>query len=273
MRAILLALLCLAYSQAQAEAPPIQQWIDEAIQAGGGIVTIPEGVHVLSKGLVIKDAKKLAIRGVNKERCVLKLTLPANPSEHAALIEVTGASETVEIANLTLDGAYGANPEPPLTVEKAAHELILINGMGRPPEAPVKGIVIRDCLLQNCAGQSILVHRGQACEVERCSIRDGGLHAIHFANESSRCVARGNRMIRTETAFYLLNSSACLLEGNETHDCHIGVNILNELSDQKTEPHLIRNNGFAKAFLILFPKDGVRPLIENNEGLTDFANP
>ena len=56
-----------------AEPAPIQQWIDEAIKAGGGVVTIPEGVHVLPHGLLIKNAKKLALRGIDKERCILKL--------------------------------------------------------------------------------------------------------------------------------------------------------------------------------------------------------
>lgn len=65
-----LCLTSLASSLAQA---PLQQWIDEAIRAGGGVVTVPPGEHVLEKGLIIKDAKKLALRGMEKEQCVLKL--------------------------------------------------------------------------------------------------------------------------------------------------------------------------------------------------------
>ncbi|MDZ4287960.1 MAG: hypothetical protein U0984_08370, partial [Prosthecobacter sp.] len=72
LTSILLFSLGLQMAQA-AEAPPIQQWIDEAIKQGGGVVTIPPGVHVLKDGLVLKDAKKLAIRGMDKEDCVLKL--------------------------------------------------------------------------------------------------------------------------------------------------------------------------------------------------------
>jgi hypothetical protein len=70
---VVLSLTFLCCQLVLAETPPIQQWIDEAIKAGGGVVTIPEGVHVLPKGLLFKNAKKLALRGVSKERCVLKL--------------------------------------------------------------------------------------------------------------------------------------------------------------------------------------------------------
>ncbi len=73
-----------------AEPAPIQQWIDEAIKAGGGVVTIPEGVHVLPHGLLIKNVKKLALRGIDKERCILKLP----PLAYAECAELTAAGKT-----------------------------------------------------------------------------------------------------------------------------------------------------------------------------------
>jgi isocitrate dehydrogenase len=56
MRFLSLLVLFSAPLLTAAEPPPIQQWIDEATAAGGGIVTIPEGEHILQHGLVIKDA-------------------------------------------------------------------------------------------------------------------------------------------------------------------------------------------------------------------------
>ena len=63
----LLPVILISHLQA-AEPAPIQQWIDEAIKAGGGVVIIPEGEHVLPHGLVIKNAKKLALRGIDREQ-------------------------------------------------------------------------------------------------------------------------------------------------------------------------------------------------------------
>lgn len=51
----------------------IQGFIDEAIKAGGGEVIIPPGKHLITKGLVIKDAKKLRLVGYDKEASILKL--------------------------------------------------------------------------------------------------------------------------------------------------------------------------------------------------------
>ena len=51
----------------------IQRYIDKAIKAGGGEVVIPPGVHLIEHGLMIKDAKKLRIIGLDAEETVLKL--------------------------------------------------------------------------------------------------------------------------------------------------------------------------------------------------------
>lgn len=71
---VLLALLLVAAPvlQAQSEAA-IQQFINEAIQAGGGSVVIPPGTYVIEKGLVLKDAKKIKLTGLDRERTILKL--------------------------------------------------------------------------------------------------------------------------------------------------------------------------------------------------------
>ena len=51
----------------------IQGYLNDAIEAGGGEVVIPPGVHLLKKGLAIRDAKKVRLIGLEADRCVLKL--------------------------------------------------------------------------------------------------------------------------------------------------------------------------------------------------------
>jgi hypothetical protein len=55
------------------DATQIQGFIDEAIKAGRGQVTVPPGTYVLPRGLMLKDAKQIAIIGMSREGCILKL--------------------------------------------------------------------------------------------------------------------------------------------------------------------------------------------------------
>ena len=72
LRLLLVLLFISPAAHALTEAE-IQTFINEAIKAGGGEVLIPPGTHMIHKGLVIKDAKKLRLIGLDAERCVLKL--------------------------------------------------------------------------------------------------------------------------------------------------------------------------------------------------------
>lgn len=68
--AVLLGALTAAEAMTEKE---IQGLIDAAIKAGGGDVLIPPGTHLITKGLMVKDAKKLRIIGSDAERSILKL--------------------------------------------------------------------------------------------------------------------------------------------------------------------------------------------------------
>ena len=74
MRSLCFAMcsLCFVHAHALTE-KEIQGFINEAIKAGGGEVVIPPGVHEITRGLVIKDAKNLRLIGLDAEICVLKL--------------------------------------------------------------------------------------------------------------------------------------------------------------------------------------------------------
>lgn len=102
-------LFCLATAVPASAQAPIQKWIDEAIKAGGGVVTIPPGEHILPQGLLIKDAKKLALRGLEREQCVLKLP----PLAYAESAEATAAGSTL----LKVRSARGWKPGMRLHLE------------------------------------------------------------------------------------------------------------------------------------------------------------
>lgn len=88
---LILSLLLSAIQPAQAlTEAEIQRYIDEAIKAGGGEVVIPPGVHTIEKGLMVKDAKKLRIVGLDAEGTVLKLL----PVVHATASGRTEAGAT-----------------------------------------------------------------------------------------------------------------------------------------------------------------------------------
>lgn len=188
--AFALLTLCPVLGQA-----PLQQWIDEAVKAGGGVVTVPPGVHVLPAGLVIKEAKKLALRGMEKELCILKLE---KAGKGRSLIEITANSETIEIANLTLQGA-----------EKELPALVTVNG--------AKAVTVRDCLFEGGKGHGVMLTGAQATTVERCSFRDFGLGALLADAATNAGKLVGNHAIRCGKAFEVKEPARWILSGNEEH--------------------------------------------------------
>lgn len=72
-RLLLIPLLLFSQTARALPEAEIQRYIDEAIKAGGGEVVIPPGVHLIEQGLVLKDAKKLRLIGLDAEETVLKL--------------------------------------------------------------------------------------------------------------------------------------------------------------------------------------------------------
>ncbi|MES2595460.1 MAG: right-handed parallel beta-helix repeat-containing protein [Verrucomicrobiota bacterium] len=302
---------------------PLQQWIDEAIKAGGGVVSVPPGEHELPLGLLIKDAKKLALRGLEKERCILKLprlayaecagaavkgaaeipvraargwkagmrlhieadgeldsfTKKPKPfviahirevkegvlmlkealvfpvpegavirdADAPNLIEIRGACEDLEIANLTLDGGRTADDSP---VQGHA-QLCAVFASGaydyeKGPTGPKpKGVVVRDCIIQNCFGRGVAFYSVEKPEVLRCSFRDGCDEAVDFDHFTTGGKAIGNQIARCRIAFEMNDVNECLVEGNEARDCSIGVSLWRWCKQPGlNEANVIRNNSF-----------------------------
>lgn len=317
--------MLLVTSALRAEPAPIQSWIDEAIKKGGGVVTIPPGVHVLTKGLMLKDAKKLSLRGMDKEGCILKLPpvayaecaqetpaggtvipvrgarelkagmrinieadgeinaftqkptpyllawikevqdgklvlrealkyrVPAGTvirdEDAPNLIEIRGASESVEIAGLTLDGGE-VQGGPPV---RGHAQLCGVFAAGaytyeKGPSGPKpKGIVIRDCIIQHCFGRGVAFYSVDASSIERCSIMDIHDEAVDMDHFVTNCVVRGNKITRANVAVELNDASNCLVEGNEARDCGIGINLWRWCKlPSLNEGNIIRNNLFER---------------------------
>ncbi len=107
------ALLVLFFAALQsARALPeaeLQRFINEAIKAGGGEVVIPPGVHLIERGLIVKDAKKLRIVGLDAENTVLQLP----PVAYAQAAGTTAAGATA----LPVKSQRGFKPGMRLKIE------------------------------------------------------------------------------------------------------------------------------------------------------------
>jgi parallel beta helix pectate lyase-like protein len=109
---VLLVLFLTALHSARAlPEAEIQRYIDEAIKAGGGEVVIPPGVHLIEHGLMVKDAKKLRIIGLDAETTVLQLP----PVAYAVAAGITAAGATT----IPVKARRGFKPGMRLKIEAA----------------------------------------------------------------------------------------------------------------------------------------------------------
>lgn len=311
----------LLVSLARSTEAPLQQWIDEAIRAGSGVVTVPPGEHLLPAGLKIKDAKKLAIRGMDREHTILKLPPLAyaecaeqTPSgskrmrvrqarnwlsgmvlhieaegaidsftkkpkpyvtavlekvaegefslraplafpipvgaviRHADapnLIDIKGAVEEIEIANLTLDG--GLVEGDPKVQGHAQLCAVFVHGPydyeKGPTGPPIKGIKMHDCVIQNCFGRGVALYSVVDSSIERCSFRDCNDEAIDLDHFAVNCVVRGNQINRCRIGVEMNDASKCLVEGNEIRQAATGLTLWRWCRQPGlNEENVIRNN-------------------------------
>lgn len=208
---LLSLLLLLCVSLPAQEAPPLQDWIQEAIKAGGGVVTVPDGVHTLAEPLVIENAKKLALRGMGREGCVLRLARPG-----PAVLEIRGNCESVEVAGLTLQGGG-------------------IRVMGG------KDIQVRDSLLENSGGPGVELLGTADSAVQRCSFRDGSGPALRVASSAQKIELRGNQIARCAVGIELDQVTACAVIGNEIRG---GATAVRVVAGKTAPKHRLIDNGF-----------------------------
>lgn len=159
----------------------IQGFIDEAIKAGGGEVVIPPGVHEITRGLVIKDAKGLRLVGLDAETCVLKLPPLAFAETAADTAAGSDRIVTSRIQNLVPDmrlhieadgeiDSFTKKPKPyVLAVVKA------IEGNTILLKQPLKFAVPAKALIRHEDASNLIEVRGtsEGVRIEKLTI-DGG---------------------------------------------------------------------------------------------------
>jgi len=177
---VLLLISALSPARALTEAE-IQKFIDDAIKAGGGEVVIPPGVHVIERGLVVKDAKKLRIIGLDAEESVLQLP----PVAYAIASGPTDAGA----ARIAVKGHQGMKPGMRLKIEADGemdsftkkpkpYHLAMVKAVEKDTlqlDAPLKFAVPDGTMIRHEDAPNLIEVRG-ACEdvyIEKLTL-DGG---------------------------------------------------------------------------------------------------
>lgn len=199
----------------------LQRFIDEAVKAGGGEVIIPPGEHLIERGLVLNEAKKLRIIGLDAEETVLKAGKDAS-----ALIQLGLGCENVRIEKLTFDGAPSAIGE--------WHDA---GDAGKNAGKGIAKILLSRCFFQNQTGDAVLLPMAavDGLSVEDCSFRDVGEAAIHFGEQTSGSSITHNQFIRCRSGVSLNGSRKCLVASNELKDCRTGILITGTKGEASAE--------------------------------------
>lgn len=179
----------------------IQRFIDEAIQAGGGEVVIPPGVHVIEIGLRLAEAKKLRLIGLDAEECVLK-----GGKDTTEILRLGGCCESVFIEKLTFEGGK--------------HAITESDG-----PKPSSKIVIGRCFFQNQAAAAVSLPKAEieSLEIDQCSFRDIAGAGVLFGGQVSGSQITHNHFTRCQTGVALDGPQKCLVASNELSDCGTGV--------------------------------------------------
>ncbi len=177
----LLVLLLITCQPAQAlPESEIQRYIDEAIKAGGGEVVIPPGVHLIEHGLMVNDAKKLRIIGLDAEQTILKLPPVAYALAVAAPVGATAIPVKAQRGfkpgmrlKIEADGeldSFTKKPKPFITAIVKAVETNAIQ-----LEAPLKFPVPDGTMIRHEDAPNLIEVRGASEEVriEKLTL-DGG---------------------------------------------------------------------------------------------------
>ncbi len=201
--------LLLATTASALTSTELQQFIDEAIKAGGGEVVIPPGRHIIERTLIIKDAKKLRVAGLDAETTILTTAAP-----EIDLIEIRGTSTDISIEKLTLDGGRTA-----VLVQGAYSEKDTASA------ASISGLTITRCFIQHSHGHGIAFHTVASSHITGCTILDTQLAAISFDLATRLCSAHHNYLTRSPTGIQLTDTSDCRIEQNDLLACTTGISL------------------------------------------------
>ncbi len=184
---LLFFMLTSAHALTSAE---LQQFIDEAMKSkNGSEVVIPPGRHELDKPLIVRDAKKVRIAGLDAETTLL---VAAEGIQH--VLELRGACQDVWISKLTIDGAG-------VLAEKTS------------------SLLIDRCFFQNTRGTAITLQGCVEASITGCTVRDGTGTAIELVKDCAECVVRHCNVARCKVGVLLQGVKSCRVEQNDFLEC------------------------------------------------------
>lgn len=184
---LLFFMLTSAHALTSAE---LQQFIDEAMKSkNGSEVVIPPGRHELDKPLIVRDAKKVRIAGLDAETTLL---VAAEGIQH--VLELRGACQDVWISKLTIDGAG-------VLAEKTSN------------------LLIDRCFFQNTRGTAITLQGCVEASITSCTVRDGTGTAIELVKDCAECVVRHCNVARCKVGVLLQGVKNCRVEQNDFLEC------------------------------------------------------
>ncbi len=247
LRFLLCFLISLSTSTALAEGftrAELQKFIDDAIQAGAGEVVLPPGTHRLDQPLIVRNASRLRLAGLDAEDTFLR---PIETAEKPfPLIRIEGTADRVEVAKITLSTA-GESFEPvpliEIQVRPPPADPSAAAGEGKPDaeaiqpaESPILLRVDR-CLFVDHRGCGIRVVDSSQVAITAGSFRDLPGGAVQATGSSRQLTIQHNHFIRC-------GSTALTLDPG-TRDAVISANDFHDATSLKLEgsSHRVSDNG------------------------------
>jgi hypothetical protein len=185
----------------------LQKFIDDALTAGGGQVILPPGTHTLDAPLVIKNAAKLRVVGLDAEDTFLQPV--KGISKGFPLIQIEGTATQLHIGKITFTTAAPGDSFPGIA---------LITVKGSTDKDKPTSVSIDRCFFQNHSGPGITLSGAKDSHITACTFMDLGGPAIQAEGKTTALTLQHNHITRT--------ASPAITFGAETRDGQI---IANEL--------------------------------------------
>jgi hypothetical protein len=211
LKAVFLLLILGSSVQAITEAE-LQTHIDTAIQAGGGEVVIPPAEVIITRGLLVENAKNLRIIGYDAERSILK----SAPGAKVSLLTLKGTATNVRIEKLVFDGGDKTD-----AVGTTLLDLIL----SPEKQSEGQGIRVERCIFQNAAGIGIHGSGIARSQIQMCTFMDLGSVAVRLDGGSKAVTVADSHMARCTLAVDLVQTEDCTVTGIEARACGIGIGV------------------------------------------------
>jgi len=165
------------------------------------------------------------------------------------VFEIRGASENLHFEGLTIDGGRREG-DPPIRghVQLCGFMVSGAYSYENGPSGPKPtGLVIKNCVIENCHGRGIAFYSVENSRIEDCQIRNNSDEAIDLDHFTVNVQVLRNQLSHSLVGIEMNDASQCRVEGNRVENCQLGINLwrwckqpgLNEGND-------VRGNTFLK---------------------------